>query len=506
VSSLPASYTARWFNPRSGNRFPAAGGPTFAPPDGNDWALHIGPPIRVYADLGNPDTGKGLTNAQYSDGDTTPATIGGRTGRKNVDANSDYYFYFRVVDSFAYQASKQDLYITIDYYDTGTGSLALQYDSNTGSGTSAKYKNGGSVSLAGSNTWKRYTFHVTDAYFGNRQNASADFRIVGPSGQTFYLDLVEVTDGHPVAVATANPATGPLPLTVHFDGSQSYDRGGSIASYQWDFNDDGIIDATGASIDHQYPGSGGYMAVLIVSDGSGLSDTASVPIFVDGAPYLGTPLQIPGMIEAEYYDLGGEGIAYHDSSSGNDGGALRNEDVDIEPTSDDGGGYDVGWINDGEWLRYTVNVAAAGNYDIRMRVAEFFPGGVVHLEMNGVDLIGPQSVPPTGGLQNWTTIIVPNVRLAAGQQTLRVVANAGGWSLNYITFYTSPLIRADLDGDGDVDQEDFARVQRCLAGPEVPYPAGCDGADVDLDGDVDDGDVAEFLNCMTGPNQPPHCP
>ena len=56
-------------------------------------------------------------------------------------------------------------------------------------------------------------------------------------------------------------------------------------------------------------------------------------------PFGGTPVPLPGTIEAERFDEGGPELAYHDDSSGNSGGAFRSTDVDIEGTSDAGGGY-----------------------------------------------------------------------------------------------------------------------------------------------------------------------
>ena len=47
------------------------------------------------------------------------------------------------------------------------------------------------------------------------------------------------------------------------------------------------------------------------------------------------PLSVPGRIEAEDYDLGGEGVAYHDTTPGNAGGAYRADDVDIETAGGD---------------------------------------------------------------------------------------------------------------------------------------------------------------------------
>ena len=73
----------------------------------------------------------------------------------------------------------------------GSATLTLQYDS-IGDG-SAIYKNAGSVTLGNKDTWKQHTFYLNDAYFGNRQNNGADFRLSAGVGTTFYLDLVQVS-------------------------------------------------------------------------------------------------------------------------------------------------------------------------------------------------------------------------------------------------------------------------------------------------------------------------
>jgi hypothetical protein len=155
-------------------------------------------------------------------------------------------------------------------------------------------------------------------------------------------------------------------------------------------------------------------------------------------PYGGTPLAVPGTIQAENFDDGGEGVAYHDLTSGNAGGAYRATDVDIESTTDTGGGYDVGWISAGEWMNYTVNVTSAGSHSINLRVASPAAGGTLHIEINGVNVTGSVTVPNTGGWQNWTTLTVSGVNLNAGVQSLRVMfdtaaPNTAVGNLNYIT-------------------------------------------------------------------------
>ncbi len=183
-----------------------ASGPGFPSKIPDKWGSATAAPLEVSIDLGSPDLLNGMTHPQNADGNTTTVTSGGRSCRQNVNSNVDLYFYFGVSDTFAFQGSRPDFYIVVDYFDTGTGSLGLQYDSNTGNTLPAFYKSGGSVVLTGSNTWKEKVFHVTDAYFGNRQNAGADFRISKSGGGFFYLDLVRVVAPQPAPSLRARRA------------------------------------------------------------------------------------------------------------------------------------------------------------------------------------------------------------------------------------------------------------------------------------------------------------
>jgi hypothetical protein len=142
-------------------------------------------------------------------------------------------------------------------------------------------------------------------------------------------------------------------------------------------------------------------------------------------PFGGATRAIPGTIQAEDFDDGAESVAYHDTSAGNKGGQYRPTDVDIEATTDVGGGYDVGWIKPGEWLRYSVSVAQARSYTLTVRVAASGAGGVFHIEFGGVDRTGPLTVPDTGAWQSWADVIT-TVTLPAGPQSMRLVVDANG--------------------------------------------------------------------------------
>ncbi len=189
----------------------------------------------------------------------------------------------------------------------------------------------------------------------------------------------------------------------------------------------------------------------------GDSNTDSVGITVGtgcgggNSPYLGSPFVLPTKIEAENYDNGGEGTAYHDNDPGNNGGQYRVEDVDIENCTDSGGGYNVGWMSNNEWLEYTVTVPVTGTYEIDIRVASQDTGGNFHIEFNGIDKTGNITVPVTGGWQNWTTVS-RTVTLSAGTQIMRF-ANADSadeYNINYFDITASMVTVPDVIGTDQI--------------------------------------------------------
>lgn len=150
-------------------------------------------------------------------------------------------------------------------------------------------------------------------------------------------------------------------------------------------------------------------------------------------PNAASPWLIPGSIEAENYDTCGEGVGYQDTTPGNTGGAYRQDDVDIETTSDTGGGHDVGYIASGEWLAYTMKVTVSGSYAVEVRVAEE-AAETMHVEVDGANVTGSIALPNTGGWQTWTTVTSASFSLAAGTHVVRAVFDSGGNNLNWLRF------------------------------------------------------------------------
>ena len=115
-------------------------------------------------------------------------------------------------------------------------------------------------------------------------------------------------------------------------------------------------------------------------------------------PY--TPLAIPGTIQAEDYNLGGEGVAYHDTTPGNSGGAYRQDDVDIETA---GGITNVGWIRNGEYLDLHRDRRAAGTYTMTARVASPNSGRTIAVSVDGAPM-ATIAVPNTGSFATFRTV------------------------------------------------------------------------------------------------------
>ncbi|MBI4578724.1 MAG: hypothetical protein HY718_03425, partial [Planctomycetes bacterium] len=160
----------------------------------------LAPKTVLTVDLGSSDVEDDLRRIVVFDGQTVPATIGGRDCRRVANpTTTNLFIYFDASETFSYAGNRPNLFITIDYYDGTGGPLTLQYDG------ADPYKLGGTITLTGTNTWKQFQAHVTDAYFGDRQNNGADFRIANLSSEPFYLDVVRVH---------LMPEVKPTPLTL----------------------------------------------------------------------------------------------------------------------------------------------------------------------------------------------------------------------------------------------------------------------------------------------------
>ncbi len=208
-----------------------------------------------------------------------------------------------------------------------------------------------------------------------------------------------------------------------------------------------LVDGVSVGTDNSAPYSIKYIVAtngkhtvrVVATDSQG--DEGQVDVVIDAkipqGSYGGKPSAIPGTIQFENYDVGGNSFAYSDESVGNTGGATfrADEDVDIEDCTDAGTGYNIGFATIGEWMEYTVNVAATGTYDLKLRVACNGDGRTISLQADGKDIAADVAIPNTAGWQAWEDVVVKDIALAAGVQVIRVTIGAADYvNLNYMTF------------------------------------------------------------------------
>ncbi len=161
----------------------------------------------------------------------------------------------------------------------------------------------------------------------------------------------------------------------------------------------------------------GFIAFVLIAF---FSCTTNRQLIGAGKPYQNKIQHIPGRIECEYYNEGGEGIDYHDSDSINNGsGKLNpadgtflnefriNEGVDISYTKAhdiDNNPFNkvprdleklyVGWTKPGEWIKYTVKVNQTGDYNVGLMYTAN-GDGLISLDWDGKDISGPLKVTST---------------------------------------------------------------------------------------------------------------
>jgi PKD repeat protein len=103
--------------------------------------------------------------------------------------------------------------------------------------------------------------------------------------ETVYITVSPKPNAPEISVDTVPKSVdgtiaGTVPLTVTFDTSKTFDKDNDIISYEWDFDNDGNIDATGQNAKHTYKIVGDYNATLAVKDRTGQQETKDFPIVV----------------------------------------------------------------------------------------------------------------------------------------------------------------------------------------------------------------------------------
>ena len=142
-------------------------------------------------------------------------------------------------------------------------------------------------------------------------------------------------------------------------------------------------------------------------------------------------LSIPGTIEAEDYDLGGQNNAYFDMDLENQGGEYREDGVDIVKTSD---GYAIGYTEAGEWLEYTVNVEREDVYTLEARIAAGGDNSSFRLFIDDVAITDTIKVENTGDWDTYTTVSMVTSKLSKGEHILKLLITGSYVNIDNLKF------------------------------------------------------------------------
>ena len=173
-------------------------------------------------------------------------------------------------------------------------------------------------------------------------------------------------------------------------------------------------------------------------------------------PFNGTPSVIPGVVHMADFDLGKNKFAYYDNVVGdynlstgdytawNSGWSYRNDGVDIEKNTDqiNSNGFHVGFVEQGEWMKYTVSIDETAVYKAKIRLATQESGGEFFLSIDDQEVTTTQVVNSTGGWSQFSTFEVSDIILPAGEHRLKFHIN------NDIPFNISSI---EFENTGTVD-------------------------------------------------------
>ena len=205
------------------------------------------------------------------------------------------------------------------------------------------------------------------------------------------------------------------------------------------------------------------------------------------------PNNIPGVLYASDYDLGPMGYAYSDADyatyhvstdnfqAWNQGYQYRNDGVDIENSNDpDGNGYQVGFIDEDEWLLFTVQIQESGFYNMVTRYAST-SSGIFSIELDGIPVVDNIVLYNTGSYSNFVNRLTQGIYLPQGTYKLKMKMVSGGYNLSSVTFDLSDET-PDFSIEYAEAQEDLSTILLLLNQP------------LDINQGIDDSDFGVFIN------------
>ncbi|UTN03325.1 glycosyl hydrolase family 18 protein [Flavobacterium bizetiae] len=203
--------------------------------------------------------------------------------------------------------------------------------------------------------------------------------------------------------ANANQGISYANIVAQYPGAENQDQVGNTIYYNG-------IPTIKAKTTFAIQNAGGVMIWELSQDATGAKSllTAINQVITGSQPPTGTGT----LIQAESYT----------SMSG----------VQTEPTTDTGGGLNVGYADTGDWMAYSnINFPTSGSYVIEYRVASAVNGARISSDLNAGSIqLGAVNIPNTGGWQNWQTVS-QTVNVNAGTYNFGIYIQSSGVNINW---------------------------------------------------------------------------
>ena len=207
---------------------------------------------------------------------------------------------------------------------------------------------------------------------------------------------------------------------------------------------------------------GNYTITAVATDVEGkenVSGKKTLKVNGKRTPYYNTPITIPGVIQAEDFDKGGEGLTFHDSDSNREGDVEYRKDAEGVDFVKGNGGTAIGYTAANEWLEYTVNVTEPGTYSYKATVSSGTTGSAFTIALKtatSTTNLARINVQQTGN-NDWGTYKVQEGKLtrklSAGEQIFRITINGANCNIDKIELICTESdgidgIKADTTADG----------------------------------------------------------
>jgi poly(3-hydroxybutyrate) depolymerase len=233
-----------------------------------------------------------------------------------------------------------------------------------------------------------------------------------------------------------SPTIGEAPATVTLTAKATLPEGTNLKSIEFYQGNNLIKTVTGepfeVTVEDLEIGKYEFSVVMTDSKGKSYTSKKNFEVKAPQSPYKGVASVLPGAVEMENYDEGGEGMAFHDSDEQNEGDGYRKDGVDIEEFNK--GEYAIGWTKAGEWTEYTLEVKYDDEYTWTAYAASGSDGSSFKLYIDDKAISEAISVKNSGDWKTFREYTGKTGEIEKGKHILKVSIEADYVNIDKVEF------------------------------------------------------------------------